>query len=585
MPCWGRSASKIGLVLALSAVTGLCNPASAEEAGDKDKTFSQAGTEKVSAIAAAAGPAALAEEQNLLAAGGSSEDGSPNYEELEKRLYEQQQMLEKQSQLIEQQQKQIDELRQSVEKLSQSSAPSAAKDEQMAKEGQKKTPDGQSADSQPEMANGEKPAAGDGSSGDGSGAELADGEKTAASSGEAGSESAGADTPEGQGGDELAETADPGPTPPGAEEAPTQATAQASGQQSEMNPNISLILLGGAQGGGAPDDEYKNSFFLQEAELGISAPVDPNTKAEAYISAHRGGGLEVEEAFVQYSGLGHGLQLRGGIMLNEVGALNSTHTHALPQIDRPLNYSMFLGDEGLSTPGAEVSYLLPVPWYSKVTASVSSRVNHHEHGHEEAEKLAGTEHEHEHEHEEAETEEEFSLFPKSDNHNPLFTVRWENMADLNDDTTLALGLSHATSKIDNGTIRNSSLTGADLTLKWHPAEDTYKELVWRSEYLKAKQSYAAGSGQENKDLDGWYSYLSYRLNRNLRFGLRYDEADSPLVHDGRVKRASAIAEFIANEWNSLRLQYNHTDPSWQKSYNEVLLQWNVVLGPHGAHKY
>ena len=557
----GRSASGIGLVLALSAVTGLASPAWADDVnGTPEQTLTAAGEP----AAESAGAARLSQE------------------DLEKRLYEQQLLLEKQSKLIEQQQKQIDELRESVQKLCRDSAPAEAGKAQMAEDGGRQAPPSSPDAPESEMAGGSGSAApnAEGEAGTSETGQLAEGDTAGASVEPSASENA---SEPGGAEEELAETADPGPEPPGAEEAPAQATAQASGQQSEMNPNISLILLGGAQAGGAPDDEYKNSFYLQEAELGISAPVDPNTKAEAYIGAHRGGGLEVEEAYIQYSGLGHGLQLRGGIMANEVGALNSTHTHALPQIDRPLNYSMFLGDEGLHTPGAEISYLLPVPWYSKVTASVSSRVSHHhDHEHEEAEKLAGKEHEHEHEAEEAE---EFNLFPKSDNHNPLFAVRWENMADLNDDTTLSLGLSHAASKVDDGTIRNSSLTGADLTLKWHPAKDTYKEFVWRSEYLKAKQSYAAGSGHENKDLDGWYSYLSYRLNRNFRFGLRYDEADSPLVHDGRVKRASAIAEFIANEWNSLRLQYNHTDPSWQKSYNEVLLQWNVVLGPHGAHKY
>lgn len=460
---------------------------------------------------------------------------------LEERLRQQEQLLEKQSRLIEEQQKQIDSLKQTVDEYGR-----LLKRNQASAQNQQN----QAVEAQAAAQNGE--------------AEAQENQATAQSA---------------ENGEFFAETEDPGPEPPSADEAPTEATAQATGQQPDLNPNISLILLGGAQAGGAEGDKYKNSFYLQEAELAITAPVDPMTRAEAYISFPRDESPEVEEAFAQYSGLGHGLQIRGGILRNEIGALNSTHTHALPQIDRPLNYTMFLGDEGLHTPGAEVSWLLPLPWYSKATVSLSSRSGHHH-----------DEHEHEHEHEGEATleeleEEEFALFPKEGKNNPLLTARWENMADLNDDTTLTLGLTHASSNINSDDIKSASLNGADLTLKWHPAEDTYKEFVWRSEYMNAKQKFQEGIEEQDKDLSGWYSYISYRINKSFRLGARYDQADSPVIEGGSVKRGSLFAEFIANEWNSLRLQYNRTSPSWSKPYNEFLLQWNVVIGPHGAHKY
>ena len=366
---------------------------------------------------------------------------------------------------------------------------------------------------------------------------------------------------------------DPGPEPPEASEAPTSVSAQASGQQPALNPNISLVLLGGAQlGGSSPQDPNKNKFYLQEAELQISAPVDPNTRLEAALAAHQNEGVELEEAFIQYLGLGQGLELRAGKMFNNIGALNTLHTHALPQIDRPLPYSEFLGSEGLSTPGVELSYLFPWEWYSKMIVSVSSRAGVHSRG--------------------QEGEESFALFPEEGKHNPLLSLRWENMADLNEDTTLTLGLSHASSAIDSDHLESAALYGADLTLKWNPVDDPYKELVWRTEYLHAQQKGALHQeegGQAHlhpdSDLSGWYTYLSYRLNRHFRLGMRYDQADSPLVSGGRTQRGSAYLEYIANEWNALRLQYNRTSPSWQPSYNELLLQWNVVIGPHGAHAY
>lgn len=477
---------------------------------------------------------------------------------IDDRLERQQKLLEKQSELIEKQQLQIDALQAQIEELRKArTAETAAKNASEGKESTASASDaGQSASE---------------GTADGGTASAA----AADASNAAGTENASA-SDEGEDGTEFAETEDPGPEPPSADEAPAEATAQASGQQPDMNPNISLSLLGAAKAGGEKDSSDRNTFYIQEAELNISAPVDPNTRLEACLAAHRDESPEVEEAFIQYMGLGGGLGLRAGKLGQEFGAMNSTHTHALPQIDRPLPYTELLGEHGIHTTGVEASYLLPLPWYSKITAAASTRAGGHEH-----------EHEHEHEEEIGEGAEDldFSLFPKEGKNNPLFTARWENLADLNEDTTLSLGLSYAGSAIDSDTIKRSDAYGADLTLKWNPTDGTYREFVWRSEYMKARQAYQMSQENPDRDLSGWYSYISYRLNRNFRLGLRYDSSDSAHNAGGKIDRASAFAEFIANEWNSLRLQYNHTSPSWGSSYNELLLQWNVMIGPHGAHKY
>ena len=372
----------------------------------------------------------------------------------------------------------------------------------------------------------------------------------------AASPSTGSDAPE------EAESEDPGPTPPDDSEGNTSASASAragSEQQPEMNPNISLIVLGGAQSGGRADDPNKDSFFIREAELAVTAPVDPYTKLEAYVSFPKDENVELEEAFATYSGLPGGLQLRGGLLRNDFGRLNSTHEHALPQIDRPLPLTEVFGEEGLRSPGVEVSWLAPTPWYAKAIVEVGTRYGESE-------------------------EDEFALFPSGGSHNPMLVARLENMVDLNQDTTLMLGLSHASSSVNNGIIRDSSAFGADLTLKWSPANEQYRNFTWQSEYISAKQNYV-DPAVESKKLNGWYSYLSYRFNKSFRAGVRYDESDMANVDGGRNRRISGIVEFIANEWNALQLQYNHCNPTFAKDYDELLLQWNLVVGPHGAHKY
>lgn len=385
------------------------------------------------------------------------------------------------------------------------------------------------------------------------------------SNGEDASNTAG-DTPE-------TEENDPGPAPPTAADAPIDsADASASGQQPELNPNISVVLLGGAKAGGAEDDDTRNSLYLQEAELAIGAPVDPNTRADLNIGVHHGESPELEEAYATYMGLPGGLQLRGGLIHTDFGRLNTVHTHALPQIDQPLPLNVFLGEHGITVPGAEVSWLTPLPWYSKAIVSAGTRYgeHHHHHEHEEGE--------------EGEEEHEFSLFPTGGSKNLLLSARWENMADLSDDTTLMVGLSHASSSINNDEVRASTISGADLTLKWKPQNEQYKSLVWQTEYMTGEQTYVDPE-RPRKAFQGWYTFLNYRFSRHWGIGARYDEADVPAIENGHQKRYTALVEYIANEWNSLRLQYNHCDPNYNKSFDEVMLQWNISIGPHGAHKY
>lgn len=348
------------------------------------------------------------------------------------------------------------------------------------------------------------------------------------------------------------------------------------------SPNLSLVLTGGGQLGGAQDSPHKNSVFIQEVELQFSAPLTSAAQIKATAGAHNGESPELEEAFFHYLGHNSPLQLRLGKMRQELGVLNSTHTHALPQADRPLLYSEFLGEDGLATTGAELSWRLPVSWYSKATFSVSSRVGTHSHSHDDGA-----------------AEEEFAIFPNEGKQHPIFTARWENRANLSDKTSLTLGVSHASSHIDSEHIRSSTMNGADLTLKWKPCPDSYQELTWRSEYMNARQTYNLHDetkhadeaahihdhALKDKNLNGWYTYLAYRPHKNFRFGARYDQADSATVENGVTRRASAFAEYIVSEWNSLKLQYNRTSPSWQPSYNEVLLQWNVIVGPRCDHNH
>jgi hypothetical protein len=102
-----------------------------------------------------------------------------------------------------------------------------------------------------------------------------------------------------------------------------------------FNPAVALILSGTyeqlRQDPAIPatgfamnpnDTGYVHGFSLQESELGLAADIDPQFSGLATISMAADGGIGVENAFVQTSALGSGLNLKFGRFFSGLCYLN-----------------------------------------------------------------------------------------------------------------------------------------------------------------------------------------------------------------------------------------------------------------------
>lgn len=373
----------------------------------------------------------------------------------------------------------------------------------------------------------------------------------------------------------------PSPEPPPAMQAGNTAPDTSStGQQPSMNPNLSVIGLFEGKAGGADYDPLKDSFYMREIELALQAPIDPYSRADIFVTFPNGESPEVEEATFTWTGLPAGFQAKAGLLRGDFGRINSLHAHSLPQIDTPLPNQALFGEESLRDPGVELSWLAPTSWYSRFSVQALSRslgpnandltaldLGNPSYRDNLADLLANGE--------------ERTLFPSDGSKSLLYVGRWENLVDLNEDTTFQIGLSGATSEIGGADLKNASAYGADVTLKWRPLDNPNTALVWQTEFLRAHQAFA----NADRDYGGWYSFVNYQWNRNWSAGVRYDMTEMPFDPSLVLRRQTALLEYIPSEWNRLRLQYNHNSPNYMPSYDEVMLQWNIVLGPHGAHKY
>src|SRR5438132_4395390 len=113
-------------------------------------------------------------------------------------------------------------------------------------------------------------------------------------------------------------------------------------------------------------------FTAQEVELAFSAIVDPYFKGEIYLTIPNLEGIEVEEAFATTTSLPWNLQIKGGSFRSAFGRQNGQHLHVQDFTRRPLINAAFLGADGLRGPGAQVSWLAPLPFYLTFTAEAFS---------------------------------------------------------------------------------------------------------------------------------------------------------------------------------------------------------------------
>jgi len=386
---------------------------------------------------------------------------------------------------------------------------------------------------------------------------------------------------------------------------------------------ISLAVVGAVGASTATDaeleslnagghDPHGNGFTLQTAELSISGAVDPYFTAEAHIAASPEHGVELEEAYITTSSLPYALEVKAGYQLIEFGRINASHTHAWSWIDQPVIASRLLGGDGSRTPGARVSWLAPVSWYSQVVvgaynsddASMASFQ-----GGEEEEGAVGPQR----------TiagrlrSDELTTGSMAD---LTYLLRWENAADIGG-AEAKLGLSWMGGPNASGVGERSNLYGADLVVGMKPAHGPFSsikvtaEAIYRSanvpESLDPGTDGAIGGGDDftapAATLSDWGLYAQAELGfgEHWSCGIRGEYAtatgdsvvdgvlvdhDTDGLRDTRV-RVSPMVTYRPSEFSRLRLQYDydHAEHLEDAVAHSVWLGLDVLIGAHPAHGF
>jgi hypothetical protein len=382
-------------------------------------------------------------------------------------------------------------------------------------------------------------------------------------------------------------------------EAQTKARGQAA-----FNPDISIILQGTAASiekdpatyqitGFAPSGGEvgppRRGFSLSESELVLSGNVDPYFGAKLVAALTPEDTIEVEEAFFTTLALGRGLTLKGGRFLSGIGYQNEIHQHAWDFQDAPLAYNAFLGGR-LNDDGVQLKWVAPTSFLLELGTEAGRGRS----------------------------------FPATDP-NKNGAGAWSAFAHVGGDIWRA-GISYLRVKPSNrafvdsdalGAAATQSFTGesklwiADLVVKW-------RDFKLQGEYFRRQEEgnltfddrggsnvFGVLTDKYKSTQSGWYAQAVYRFLPQWRAGYRYDRLDHGSVSNGIVDnslgpaaadfsllmtdhnptRDTVMVDWSPTEFSRVRLQFAQDKSRAGVTDDQVVLQYILSLGAHGAHSF
>lgn len=396
------------------------------------------------------------------------------------------------------------------------------------------------------------------------------------------------------------------PTPfPNSAKVADQTTSSSTGQWSPAQPltlwstgksymNISFDALFAGAGSTAKDlenietgghDPSQRGFTVQNLETVFDGAVDPYFKGTSILvyQLNNSGesSLEVEEAYATSMSLPMNLQVKAGTFFTEFGRLNPTHPHTWDFADQPLVNGRFLGPDGLRNPGLRLSWLAPTDNYTELFFTVQDSQGDTAFSFRNPDGLFGR------------TAVDTGVRNMGD---LLYVPHVATSFDLTDEQTLLLGASAAFGPNSTGPDENTLIYGLDMFWKWKSkyAAGGFPFVTWQTEvmgrHFQAGADINANLPSETMNNWGAYSQVGWGFKKRWVAALRGDyidgekEATDPLGFERW--RLSPNLTFYPSEFSKIRLQYNYDDILGNNSTeHSVFLQFEFLLGSHGAHKF
>lgn len=355
---------------------------------------------------------------------------------------------------------------------------------------------------------------------------------------------------------------------------------------------------------------FGQGFNLRELELTMSGSID--SYFDAYVTLGLADGeAEIEEAWFQTRSLPMGLTMKGGKLLSAIGYHNEKHLHSWDFADQNLAYLSLFGDHGLSDTGVQLSWLAPSSTFLQIGAELLQGSDLEVFGSSlDGEELAD------------EINEEFGQAIDEDDlglpgrKGPLLNVGYVRVApDLGTRHALQLGASFAR----HGSQQAFHEEGADAfvsegSANLYGVQAIYKRFATGA-YGKGSFAIQAEAYQVESDQTVTYHTVPAEIGAPVTLeqqaayvqttwgfaprwsaGLRHAAAsiNGELVEDddkediSGSRQNSVALTWQATEFSRLRLQVNRNSvatDAGREEFNQIMLQYNMSLGAHGAHTF
>jgi len=347
-------------------------------------------------------------------------------------------------------------------------------------------------------------------------------------------------------------------------------------------PDLRLLESGG-------HDPKNRGVTVQNLEMTLSGVVDPYLRADAnlvfQIDEAGESHVEVEEAYLTTQSLPAGLQVKAGTFFSSFGRLNPQHPHQWDFADQPVISGRLLGGDGLRGPGAQLSWLVPLPFYTEAIVGLQNA--------------------------QGETAFSFRNVPGEEFAGRMLSERdVKNLDDLlqlgrivtsfdvTPSFTLVPGISFVRGPNASGPRARTSITGVDLYGHWRPLSNDHGWPFFRvqAEWMERRYDAAAQALEDGTSLPaetlvdrGGYLQTLWGFRRRWVGGVRYDwldggDASDPL-RDPRRRWATNVT-FYPTEFSKFRLQYNYDSPDFlDEKISSLLFQFEYLYGAHGGHKF
>jgi hypothetical protein len=362
-------------------------------------------------------------------------------------------------------------------------------------------------------------------------------------------------------------------------------TSGALGLQA-LNPEISVTgdLLFSYRDDDASDQD--SDFNFRNLGVHLESWLDPYSRFKSAVEFHEEE-TEFGEGYLTLYNVGEDLNVTLGKFRQQFGVVNRWHKHGLEQVDFPVALRKIFGEGGLNQTGLSLDWMMPPAGVSsqQLTFQVTDGSNNR-------------------------------LFDENSSNRPSLLAHYKNYRDLSKDTYLEWGLSgllgwnnewDMLDGTEQGGSKITTVLGTDLSVLWEPTEKMrYRNVEWRSEVYVLNKRLLAPDGSGTDDINAWglYSYLQSKVSRTVDVGIRCDYyvpdtkgyADlsnplslSPLAVTSDNPYIRQVGPYIT-WWQSpfvkFRIEYDYSESKGIENPEHVVwLQCVFAAGPHKHERY